>query len=144
MIGRVLSVAAAGEARAHPSVRWGGLPGRRSHTSKTQWALGLISTVRIGAGAGRKWAHTRESGDTDQAKTQIHGAQKGRRNRRTKDQKLLRKELLDGAEAEKPAHVGSGTPPLARATPLHSVALRAASFHEKEEPENLTDILRPS
>jgi hypothetical protein len=123
-IGRVLSVAAAGEAQAHPWVRWGGLPGRRSHSSKTYWALGLISTVRIGAGAWRKLANTRQSGDTDQARTQIHGAQKGRRNRRKKDQKLLRKELLDGAEAEKPAHVGSGTPPLARATSLHSVAPR--------------------
>ena len=140
-IGRVLPVAAVGEARAHPWVRWGGLPGRRSHTSKTQWALGLISTVRIGAGAWRTLANTRPSGDTDQASTQIHGAQKGRRNRRTKDQKLLRKELLDGAEAEKPAHVGSGTPPLARATSLHSVALRAASVLERK---NLADKPQPS
>ena len=73
-------------------------------------------------------ANTRQSGDTDQASIQIHGAQRGRRNRRTKDQKLLRKELLVGAQTEKPAQVGSGTPPLARATPLHSVALRAAGF----------------
>ena len=50
-IGRVLSVAAAGEPCVHPSVRWGGPPGRRSHTNTTQWALGSISTVRIGAGA---------------------------------------------------------------------------------------------
>ena len=126
-IGRVQSVSRAGRAQAQPSVRWDGLPGRRSHTSTTQWALGLISTVRIGAGAWRTLAHTRQSGDTDQAMTQIHGAQKGRRNRRTKDQKLLSKGLLDGAQAEKPAHVGSGTPPLARATSLHSVTLRAAS-----------------
>ena len=88
-IGRVLSVAAAGAAQAHPSVRWGGLPGRRSHSSKTPWALGLISTVRIGAGAGRKWAHTRESGDTDQAKTQIQDAQK-----RTQEQKEKREEAF--------------------------------------------------
>jgi hypothetical protein len=88
-IGPVLSVAAVGEAQAHPWVRWDGLPGRRSHTSKTQWALGLISTVRIGAGAWRKWAHTRESGDTDQAKTQIQGAQK-----RTQEQKEKREETF--------------------------------------------------
>ena len=45
----------------------------------------------------------------------------------TKDQKLLRKELLDGAEAHKPAHVTIEKPKtLTRATPLHSVALRAA------------------
>ncbi len=50
-IGRVLSVAAAGEPRVHPSVRWGGSPGRRSHSKTTQWALGWIPTVRIGAGA---------------------------------------------------------------------------------------------
>jgi hypothetical protein len=85
VIGRVLSAVRAGEAQAHPCVRWGGLPGRRSHSSKTYWALGLISTVRIGAGAWRKWAHTRESGDTDQAGTQIHSAQKrtqeGKENR---------------------------------------------------------------
>jgi hypothetical protein len=43
-------------------------------------------------------ANTRPSGDTDQASTQIHGAQKERRNRRKKDQKLLSKELLDGAQ----------------------------------------------
>ena len=49
----------------HPWVRRGGLPGRRSHTSKTKWALGFISTVRIGAGAGRTPV-TQESGDTDQ------------------------------------------------------------------------------
>jgi hypothetical protein len=76
-IGRVLSVAAAGGAQAHPSVRWDELPGRRSHTSKTPWALGFIPTVRIGAGAWRKLANTKESGDTDQARTQIHGAEKG-------------------------------------------------------------------
>jgi hypothetical protein len=125
-IGRVLSVAAAGEARAHPWVRWGGLPGRRSHTSKTHGALGLISTVRIGAGAGRKWAHTRESGDTDQARHKFMARKKGRRNRRKKEKKLLKNELPDGAQAQKPAHVGIENPPLARATPLHSVALRAS------------------
>jgi hypothetical protein len=39
--------------------------------------LGFIPTVRIGAGAWRKLANTKESGDTDQARTQIHGAEKG-------------------------------------------------------------------
>ena len=45
------SASAAGEPRVHPSVRWGGSPGRRSHSKTTQWALGWIPTVRIGAGA---------------------------------------------------------------------------------------------
>src|SRR6266508_2251364 len=45
------SASAAGEAGVDPSVRWGGSPGRRSHTKRTQWALGWIPTVRIGAGA---------------------------------------------------------------------------------------------
>src|SRR5258706_5760752 len=53
-IGRLLSVAAAGRAQAHPSVRRGGASGRRSHSSTTNWALGFVSTVRIGAGAWRK------------------------------------------------------------------------------------------
>ena len=52
--GRVQSVGAAGELLVHPSVRWGGPPGCRSHTNTTPWALGLISTVRIGAGVWRK------------------------------------------------------------------------------------------
>jgi len=33
------------------TVRRGGTPGRRSHTSMTPWALGFVPTVRIGAGA---------------------------------------------------------------------------------------------
>lgn len=85
-IGRVQFVAAAGEAQARPSVRWDGLPGRRSHTSMTPWALGFIPTVRIGAGAWRNQANTRESGDTDQATTHIHiaeGTRKGRRQEKT-------------------------------------------------------------
>ena len=103
-IGPVQSVAAVGEAQARPSVRWGGLPGRRSHSSTTQWALGLIPTVRIGAGAWRKLPHTRQSGDTDQASRQIHSAVEGR-NRKEKQKKLLRKELRNGAQAQMPAHV---------------------------------------
>ena len=100
----VQSVAAVGEAQARPSVRWGGLPGRRSHSSTTQWALGLIPTVRIGAGAWRKLAHTRQSGDTDQASRQIHSAVEGR-NRKEKQKKLLRKELRDGAGEKNLTHV---------------------------------------
>src|SRR5664280_2658686 len=65
-IGRVLSVTGAGGAQARPFVRWDGLPGRRSHTIMTQWALGFDSTVRIGAGARRNSSRTPESGDTDQ------------------------------------------------------------------------------
>src|SRR6266446_5925572 len=124
-IGRVLSVAAVGEAQAHPWVRWGGLPGRRSHTSKTQWALGLISTVRIGAGAWRTLANTRPSGDTDQAMTQIHGAQKGHRNGRKKEQKLLGKELWNGTQAQEAAHVAIEKPNRWRAR-LRSTPLRSA------------------
>jgi len=63
----------------------------------TPWALGFIPTVRIGAGAWRKRANTRQSGDTDQAKTQIHGAQKGTQEQKEKREELLRKELRDGA-----------------------------------------------
>jgi len=54
--------------RVHPSVRRGGAPGRRSHTSMTRWAF-LHGTVRIGAGAGRKGPHTRR-GDTDRQNSQ--------------------------------------------------------------------------
>jgi len=71
-IERVQSVAAAGEPWVRPWVRRGGLPGRRSHTSKTQWALGIISTVRIGAGAWHKLANTKESGDTEHAGIHPH------------------------------------------------------------------------
>jgi len=87
----------------------------------------LISTVRIGAGAWRKWAHTRQSGDTDQARTQIHGAQNRTQERKEKQKKLLEKKPWDGASGKSLACVGIDNPPLARATPLHSVALRAAS-----------------
>ena len=49
--GWFLPVAGAGRRKPCPSVRRGGTPGRRSHTSMTPWALGLVPTVRIGAGA---------------------------------------------------------------------------------------------
>jgi hypothetical protein len=127
VIGRVLSGAGAGGAQARPSVRWDGLPGRRSHSSMTPWALGLISTVRIGAGAWRMLANTRESGDTDQASTNLHDAQK-----RTQEQKEKRAEAFNKRRGERsrepiPAHarINHSTP--TRATPLHSLALRAAN-----------------
>src|SRR5208282_5594536 len=53
--GRFLPAAGAGGRKPCPSVRRGGTPGRRSHTSMTQWALGFAPTVRIGAGA---WRHS--------------------------------------------------------------------------------------
>ena len=40
--------------QVHPSVRRGGAPGRRSHTSMTRGAVHFGAPVRIGAGAGRK------------------------------------------------------------------------------------------
>jgi hypothetical protein len=49
--GPIQSVAAPGVAQAHPSFRWGGSPVAAVHTRMTHWALGLISTVRIGVGA---------------------------------------------------------------------------------------------
>jgi hypothetical protein len=145
-IGRVLSVAAAGAAQAHPSVRWDGFPGRRSHTSKTRWALGFIPTVRIGAGAWRKWAHTRESGDTDQAKTNIHATQKGTQERKEKREEAFKERTPSRSHGEKSAHVGIESSPLARATPLHSVALPPSQGYgvtsgvaTTDERENLAD-----
>src|SRR5208282_3294035 len=52
--GRFLPAAGAGGRKPCPSVRRGGTPGRRSHTSMTPWALAAVPTVRIGAGA---WRH---------------------------------------------------------------------------------------
>jgi hypothetical protein len=52
--GWFLPAAGAGGRKPCPSVRRGGTPGRRSHTSKATWALGPVPTVRIGAGA---WRH---------------------------------------------------------------------------------------
>lgn len=122
-IGRVLSVAAAGQAQAYPSVRWDGLPGRRSHSSKTPWALGLIPTVRIGAGAWRKLANTRPSGDTDQARTDSHGADQRTRNRRKTEKTLLKKKLRNRAKARAPGPSHDGAP---SATARDSAPLRCA------------------
>jgi len=139
-IGRVQSVAAAGGAQAHPSLRGGGLPGRRSHTSKTRWALGLIPTVRIGAGAWRTLANTRPGGGTDQGKHAKFTA--GKRDRKPKEKKKLLKKERWAALPGTPAHPSLNNLPLSRATPLHSVALGAASVIE--ERKNLTEKLRPS
>jgi hypothetical protein len=101
----------------------------------------LIPTVRIGAGAWRKAANTRESGGTDQAKTTIHDATHGHRNRKTPEKKLLIKEPRQGAREEPPATALIMNPPLPRAIPLHSVTLHAATDYERK---NLQENQRPS
>jgi len=63
--------------------------------------LGFIPTVRIGAGAWRKQANTRESGDTDQAQTNLHHAPNGNRNRKKKEPKLLRREKKGRSQEKK-------------------------------------------
>jgi hypothetical protein len=63
--------------------------------------LGLISTVRIGAGAGRKLANTRQSGDTDQAKTQIHGAQTRTQEQKEKTEEAFRKGTAGRSQRKK-------------------------------------------
>jgi hypothetical protein len=95
--------------------------------------LGFIPTVRIGVGAWRKAANTRESGGTDQAKTTIHDATYGHRNRKTPEKKLLMKEFWQGAREEQHAPDLIMNPPLPRAIPLHSVTLHAAIGHERKE-----------
>ena len=64
---------------------------------------------------------------------------KGPRKERKKEKRLLRKELGDRARDKNRAQVVIENPPLARATPLHSVALRAARVNGKEKPEDLAD-----
>jgi hypothetical protein len=136
-IGRVLSVAAPGVAQAHPSFRWDGLPGRRSHTRTTQWALGITPTVRIGVGAWCKLANTRQSGDTDQARTQIHDANKGTQEQKGKRAEAFNKGTPGVNHRPGPGHLLiEAAPPLARATALHFVALRAFSVDERK---NLAD-----
>jgi hypothetical protein len=85
----------------------------------------LISTVRIGAGAWRLTATTKESGDTDQAGRERDGARTETQERKEPREEALKKRTRDGAEAEEPAPVVNRNPALARATPRHSVALRA-------------------
>ena len=81
----------------------------------------------------------------DQAATPIRQGRKftarnqGPRNRKNSEKKLVEKELRDGAREKSLAHVVIENLPLSRATALHSVALRAASAHGKEKPEDLTD-----
>ena len=95
----------------------------------TQWALGFISTVRIGAGAWRNSANTIESGDTDQAMTQIHDAKQGTMEQQETREDASIRPIVEHRLAYTPAHSSNSIPPLPRATPLHSVALRAASSH---------------
>jgi hypothetical protein len=94
--------------------------------------LGLIPTVRIGAGAWRKAATTRESGGTDQAKTTIHDVTYGHRNGKKPEKTLLMKEPRQGAREEPPAPDLIMNPPLPRAIPLHSVTLHASIGHERK------------
>jgi hypothetical protein len=94
--------------------------------------LGLIPTVRIGAGAWRKAASTRESGGTDQAKTILHDATHGHRNGKTPEKTLLMKEPRQGAREEQQAPDSIMSPPLPRAIPLHSVARHAATGYERK------------
>jgi len=54
---------------------------------------------------------------------------KGRGKGRKAEQRLLRKELRDRANEKNLAQVVIENSPLARATPLHSVALRAANVY---------------
>jgi hypothetical protein len=108
--------------------------------------LGFIPTVRIGAGAGRTWAHTRESGDTDQAKTNIRGAHNGTEEQKGKREEAFKEGTPGKIPARNPAPELIENSPLSRATPLHSVALppshgygvasRAATVMGKE---NLAD-----
>jgi hypothetical protein len=94
--------------------------------------LGLIPTVRIGAGAWRKAASTIESGGTDQAKTTIDDVTYGHRNGKKTEKKLLMKEPWQGAREEKHAPDFIMNPPLPRAIPLHSVTLLAATGYERK------------
>jgi len=101
----------------------------------TRWALGFISTVRIGAGAWRKLANTRQSGDTDQAKTQFHHGQRGPEQKGKSAEASKKRNRT--VEPEKNAlTVKTGIPPLSRATPLHSVALRAGTSKETKKLMN--------
>jgi hypothetical protein len=132
-IGRVLSVGRAGGAQARPSVRWGGLPGRRSHSRTTYWALGLISTVRIGAGAWPNLAITTESGDTDRAKTPIHS-----RQIRTQEQKENREDAFNG---KTPGGEPRDETRLTSSSTTHRYrAARSGQRATQNERQNLTDI----
>jgi hypothetical protein len=88
----------------------------------TEWALGLISTVRIGAGAGH-------SPGTQTAATPIsisHATNFGKTRKGN-----FEVQLLNALSLQKLATVPLSVPPLPRATPLHSVALRAFSSNKK-------------
>jgi hypothetical protein len=76
-------------------------------------------------------ANTRESGDTDQAKTNLHAQQRWGIERK-KQKKLFKKALRNHAIKQSTPHILTGIPPLTRATPLHSVTLRAVNIMERK------------
>jgi hypothetical protein len=67
----------------------------------------LIPTVRIGAGAWRKAATTKESGGTDQAKTTVHDVINGHRNRKKPEKTLLMKDPRQGPAKIRPLLIPS-------------------------------------
>jgi len=133
-IGRVQSAAAAGEPCVHPWVRRGGLPARRSHTSTTPWALGLIPTVRIGAGAWRQWASTRQSGETDPAAIHPHSASQGMQEQKEKSEAAFKKPNR-GTDPREQAGPPVDRKPYRYRARLRSTPLRSArsAFRERRK-----------
>ena len=63
-------------------------------------------------------------------------------NRKKNEQTLLKKPTVGTVAASNLAPAKTDPAPLARATPLHYVALRAAGAYRKEKPDgNLTTLL---
>jgi hypothetical protein len=94
--------------------------------------LGFIPTVRIGAGAWRKWAPQEKAATPIRPGRTFTQRKKERRNERKTEQKLLRTKTPEESPRRNPASGVIENSPLARATPLHYVALRAASVIGKE------------
>jgi len=90
--------------------------------------LSFDSTVRIGAGAWRKPANTHESGDTDQARTNLHDVDANRNGKKKERKLLIKGKRPDGNQGQRTAAVITEAPPLSRATALHFVMLRAATL----------------
>ena len=86
-------------------------------------------------------AQHKTSGGTDQAKTQLHHRQKDVGTERKTKQKLLGKRSRAAEPEKNRAHVMIEIQPLSRATPLHSVALRAGMSKEQKTDEFLTTLL---
>ena len=135
-IGRVLSVAAAGEPGVHPSVRWSGSPGRRSHSKTTQWALGWIPTVRIGAAA---WpiCQAQEKAATPVGKPHLtvlgkkHLPVEEKGKPESREKTLVGKRNCSGVGATSKGRESSLSTPLSRATPLRPSAPRGERLHPK-------------